>query len=189
MPTRLPVTVLLLTDDPDLQEHFKRSLKDAALVVAKDVASLPKSGRRSFDGVIVETRRGGGGLREIEDLIDPHQTFVLAGSRTVLTQAAGMLNGLAGHHTNGTGPCLDEYLESKLRDFVKGMKSSAARNLHPMLISAVERPLIALALRETNGNQIQAAHLLGMNRNTLRKKITEFRIPVKRDRTRRLVRA
>ena len=43
-------------------------------------------------------------------------------------------------------------------------------------------PLIALALRETNGNQIQAAHLLGMNRNTLRKKITEFGIPVKRGR-------
>lgn len=49
-----------------------------------------------------------------------------------------------------------------------------------MLISAVERPLIAHALKETNGNQIQAAQLLGMNRNTLRKKITEFRIPVKR---------
>src|SRR5919201_5661651 len=122
MPTRSALTVLLLTGDSDLQEHFKRSLKDATLIVAKDMATLGKSGRRSFDGVIVETRRGGAGLREIEDLIDPHQTFVLAGSRTVLTQAAGMLNGLAGHHTNGTGPCLDEYLESKLRDFVKGMK-------------------------------------------------------------------
>jgi two-component system nitrogen regulation response regulator GlnG len=63
------------------------------------------------------------------------------------------------------------------------MRRGSARDLHPMLISAVERPLIALALRETNGNQIQAAHLLGMNRNTLRKKITEFRIPVKRSRT------
>ena len=50
-----------------------------------------------------------------------------------------------------------------------------------MLISAVERPLIIFALKETNGNQIQAAHLLGMNRNTLRKKIGELRIPVKRE--------
>jgi two-component system nitrogen regulation response regulator GlnG len=61
------------------------------------------------------------------------------------------------------------------------MKSSSARNLHHMLISAVERPLIALVLKETNGNQIKAAHLLGVNRNTLRKKITELRIPVKRE--------
>jgi two-component system nitrogen regulation response regulator GlnG len=53
-----------------------------------------------------------------------------------------------------------------------------------MLIKAVERPLIAHTLKETNGNQIQAAHLLGMNRNTLRKKITELRIPVRRERTR-----
>jgi two-component system nitrogen regulation response regulator GlnG len=49
----------------------------------------------------------------------------------------------------------------------------------------VEEPLITLVLRETNGNQMQAADLLGMNRNTLRKKITEFRISVKRERARR----
>ncbi|MGH7231435.1 MAG: helix-turn-helix domain-containing protein, partial [Nitrospiraceae bacterium] len=61
---------------------------------------------------------------------------------------------------------------------------SSARNLHQMLISAVERPLITLALKETNGNQIQAAQLLGVNRNTLRKKITELRIPVKREKVR-----
>jgi two-component system nitrogen regulation response regulator GlnG len=54
-----------------------------------------------------------------------------------------------------------------------------------MFMSAVERPLIALALKETNGNQIQAAQLLGMNRNTLRKKIVEHRIPVKRERMRK----
>ena len=48
------------------------------------------------------------------------------------------------------------------------------------LIQAVERPLIQHALRETNGNQVQAAQLLGMNRNTLRKKIVEYHIPVPR---------
>ena len=78
---------------------------------------------------------------------------------------------------------LEEIIESKLEEFVKKMRNGSARNLHPMLIAAVERPLIAHALKETNGNQIQAAHLLGMNRNTLRKKITEFRIPVKRQKT------
>ena len=79
---------------------------------------------------------------------------------------------------------LEDYIESKLGDFVKGMKNGSARNLYPMLIRAVERPLITLALKETNGNQIQAAHLLGMNRNTLRKKITDLRIPIKREKAR-----
>ena len=84
-------------------------------------------------------------------------------------------------HEGSDKLCLESYIESKLSEFVKGMKSSAGRNLHPMLISAVERPLITFALKETNGNQIQAAHLLGMNRNTLRKKISELRIPIKRE--------
>ncbi|MEE9232647.1 MAG: helix-turn-helix domain-containing protein, partial [Nitrospirales bacterium] len=48
------------------------------------------------------------------------------------------------------------------------------------LMRAVERPLIELALRETHGNQIKAARLLGLNRNTLRKKIHEFQISVSR---------
>jgi two-component system nitrogen regulation response regulator GlnG len=52
-----------------------------------------------------------------------------------------------------------------------------------MLISAIERPLITRALQETNGNQIQAAELLGLNRNTLRKKIQDLHIPMKRNRT------
>jgi two-component system nitrogen regulation response regulator GlnG len=58
------------------------------------------------------------------------------------------------------------------------MKVSGGRNLHPMLLREIERPLITITLRETNGNQIQAAHLLGMNRNTLRKKIKELKIRV-----------
>jgi two-component system nitrogen regulation response regulator GlnG len=44
----------------------------------------------------------------------------------------------------------------------------------------VERPLIARVLTETRGNQLRAAALLGVNRNTLRKKIRELDIEVMR---------
>jgi two-component system nitrogen regulation response regulator GlnG len=44
----------------------------------------------------------------------------------------------------------------------------------------VERPLISLTLEATRGNQIRAAEVLGLNRNTLRKKIRELNIPVVR---------
>ena len=73
---------------------------------------------------------------------------------------------------------LASYVEKKIGDFVRAMNVGSGKNLYPTLMRAVERPLIELALRETHGNQIKAARLLGLNRNTLRKKITEFDISV-----------
>ena len=55
-----------------------------------------------------------------------------------------------------------------------------AAGLYDRVLREVERPLIALTLGATRGNQIKAAHLLGLNRNTLRKKIRELDIPVVR---------
>jgi two-component system, NtrC family, nitrogen regulation response regulator GlnG len=52
--------------------------------------------------------------------------------------------------------------------------------LYDRVLREVERPLIVLTLGATRGNQIRAAHLLGLNRNTLRKKIRELEIPVVR---------
>jgi len=183
------VSILLLTADQDLQAQIKQDLKEATITVAKDVASLPRSAsKRTFDGVLIETKRGQPQeLAALQRNIDPARTVIVAGSRAVLRQAPRMFQALS----NGTGPStghsdfsLEDYIKSKLGEFVKGMKNGSSHDLHPILIKAVEEPLISLVLRETNGNQMQAADLLGMNRNTLRKKITEFRISVKRERVR-----
>src|SRR3989337_1486333 len=48
----------------------------------------------------------------------------------------------------------------------------------PTLLREIEKPLITMVLKETGGNQVQAAHILGLNRNTLRKKIKELNIPL-----------
>ena len=48
------------------------------------------------------------------------------------------------------------------------------------MLREIERPLILATLGATRGNQIKAAQLLGLNRNTLRKKIRELDIPVVR---------
>ncbi|MCP9438599.1 MAG: hypothetical protein NHB36_01795, partial [Nitrospira sp.] len=74
---------------------------------------------------------------------------------------------------------LQGYLETKMGDFVRSMRNGSAKNLYPVLLSAIERPLITSVLQETQGNQIQAAELLGLNRNTLRKKIVDLHIPLK----------
>jgi two-component system nitrogen regulation response regulator GlnG len=52
--------------------------------------------------------------------------------------------------------------------------------LYERALAELERPLIRMTLAETRGNQIRAAALLGLNRNTLRKKIREHGIGVQR---------
>ena len=52
--------------------------------------------------------------------------------------------------------------------------------LHERVLREIEAPLIRLTLSATRGNQIQASKVLGLNRNTLRKKIRELGIPVAR---------
>lgn len=51
--------------------------------------------------------------------------------------------------------------------------------LYPMVLELVERSLFKLILEQTKGNQSQAALILGLNRNTLRRKLCDYKIKVK----------
>jgi two-component system nitrogen regulation response regulator GlnG len=182
-------TVLLLTSDAEVQTQFRQVLKEASLTVVRDAAAFQKeAAKHPFDAVVMESRGGQdeGGL--FPGHIDPSRTLVITGSRSVLKKTAKTLqllnqNGHILHQGKLRDASLESYLEMKMDDFVKGMRNGSAKNLHPILISAVERPLITSALQETRGNQIQAAELLGLNRNTLRKKIADLHIPLKRTKT------
>ena len=55
-----------------------------------------------------------------------------------------------------------------------------ATGLYDRILKEVERPLIVHTLQATRGNQLKASDVLGLNRNTLRKKIRELDIPVVR---------
>jgi Fis family transcriptional regulator, factor for inversion stimulation protein len=180
--------ILVLSGDPDIQSQFKHAFKDASVTVAKSASSLPKDmTRRIFDAVIVELKpSSSGGTTPIPTNIDHTHTLVITGSRSVLKRASKFMQVMTRQNAAGVNRkealSLEDYLEWKMGDFVKGMRDGSGRNLHPMLITAIERPLITRALQETKGNQIQAAELLGLNRNTLRKKIHDLHIPVKRNR-------
>lgn len=180
-------SVLLLTGDPEIQAQYKQVFKDASVTTVKDVAAIPKDAtKRTFDAVIVESRPSSPiGTAAFPSSMDLSHSLVITGSRAALKRASKFMQVMGKHKAavNGAGALsLEDYLEEKMGDFVKGMRNGSARNLHPMLITAMERPLITMALQETKGNQIQAAELLGLNRNTLRKKIHDLHIPVKRSR-------
>jgi Fis family transcriptional regulator, factor for inversion stimulation protein len=181
-------SILLLSGDPDIQSQFKHAFKDASVIATKDASTLPKDvTRRTFDAVIVELKPGSSdGATAIPPNIDLAHTMVITGSRTVLRRASKFMQMARQNSSRANGKdalSLEDYLEWKMGDFVKGMRNGSGRNLHPMLITAIERPLITRALQETKGNQVQAAELLGLNRNTLRKKIYDLHILVKRNRT------
>ena len=53
--------------------------------------------------------------------------------------------------------------------------------LYNVVIEQVEKPLLELALRAYNGNQVKTAQMLGINRNTLKKKIDNYKIRVKKN--------
>lgn len=69
----------------------------------------------------------------------------------------------------------DDLVYRRLEPVVRQLGGSAT-DLYRTVVAQVERPLIVLALQRTGGNQLQAAQLLGINRNTLRKKIVEHGI-------------
>jgi len=56
------------------------------------------------------------------------------------------------------------------------------RDVHANLLAEVERPMLRVVLQRTGGNQVKAADVLGINRNTLRKKLTDLDVPVPRGR-------
>jgi len=77
----------------------------------------------------------------------------------------------------------DKNLSQTVKEQLAGLFSTPegrlpAIGLYDRVIKQVEKPLITLTLQATRGNQVKAAEVLGVNRNTLRKKIKELEIPV-----------
>jgi DNA-binding NtrC family response regulator len=74
---------------------------------------------------------------------------------------------------------IGKFVESRLKGFMRNIKRFEEFNLYEMVIPEVEKSLIVMVMNETKGNQIKAARLLGINRNTLRSKIKKLGIKVK----------
>jgi two-component system, NtrC family, nitrogen regulation response regulator GlnG len=70
----------------------------------------------------------------------------------------------------------EDMVRSKLTAFFRRMEGYPLDGLYDRVIARVEKPLLDLVMEHTGGNQVRAAELLGVNRNTLRRKLTEHGI-------------
>jgi Fis family transcriptional regulator len=76
---------------------------------------------------------------------------------------------------NEIARCVSDALDG----YFKNLDGEKAAGIYDMVICCVEKPLIERVLKQAGGNQTQAAELLGINRNTLRKKMKALGIEVK----------
>ncbi|MBI1821849.1 MAG: hypothetical protein HYR79_09090 [Nitrospirae bacterium] len=185
-------TVFLFHEDPELSTLYQTTLQKSNIACEATSyddslkSSLPSSGTRL---ILLETGKEDCHATMLAQTLksDLKKTLVIIGSSKFLKKTLVHLEDLShsimneGHEDEKPHKELymEDFLESKLKAFIKKSYPAKKSHLYNTLLQEFERPLITLALKETRGNQIQAAEILGLNRNTLRKKIQDLKIPVK----------
>ncbi|MBI4012312.1 MAG: sigma-54-dependent Fis family transcriptional regulator [Candidatus Rokubacteria bacterium] len=144
-------------DVPSLVDHF----------LAKYAGEL---GERALSAEALDRLLGypwPGNVRELENVIQ--HAMVMAGGGVILPEHLPIAPAPGGPPAReGT---LEALIHAKLEECVRGLGARESANLYELVLGLVERPLLMAVLRETGGNQLRAAALLGINRNTLRKKL------------------
>ena len=77
---------------------------------------------------------------------------------------------------------IEECVRASLEGYFKDLHGTEPAGMYDMMVTVVEKPLLESVLHKLQGNQSHAAEVLGINRNTLRKKITDLDIQVTRRR-------
>ncbi|HLO25461.1 MAG TPA: sigma-54 dependent transcriptional regulator [Geobacteraceae bacterium] len=121
-----------------------------------------------------------GNVRELENTI---KRAVILSSDPLLTLAdfAGLASRKGSERAQNEELSLEGIVDMKLRGCLSNMDKMESGDVYGMVLEQVERPLIRFVLEKTRGNQVKAADILGINRNTLRKKIQDLGIEVKKD--------
>jgi Fis family transcriptional regulator, factor for inversion stimulation protein len=107
-------------------------------------------------------------------------TALLSKSRSNMTPNLNSSDNLFVANLNAVS--LEKLVKSKLEVLFAQQKEAQVElnGLYNVVLEQVERPLLEIALKAYNGNQVKTALMLGINRNTLKKKIDTYKIRVKK---------
>jgi two-component system nitrogen regulation response regulator GlnG len=172
VPIRLPPLRERVEDVPDLIRHF--------FGVAEREGLPPKQIEPTAIDRL-KRYRWPGNVRELENLarrlaaLYPQETISAAVIDGELAQPAMPVASDEPHTDESLAGAVERHLTRYFGDFGDGLPPPG---LYHRILREVEYPLLSAALAATRGNQIRAADLLGVNRNTLRKKIRDLDIQV-----------
>ena len=174
VPIRLPPLRERIEDIPLLARHFLDRARASGLPSKQlDPDALERLKLHAWPG----------NARELENLMRRlaalYPQEVIGGD--AVTAELAEATPMAEAEQGGSGGSLEQAVERHLAGFMAAHRDGMpVRDLYERVLAEVERPLLRLALAATRGNQIKAASMLGLNRNTLRKKIRELELPVVR---------
>lgn len=171
VPIRLPALRDRVEDIPELVRHFLARAANNGLpwkIIEPEAIELFKD------------HNWPGNVRELENLIQRLAALYseeIIGAEIIRTELNDGSIQTAAPASSGGG--LSETIDTHLRTYFSAHNDSLpTAGLYNRILREVERPLILQTLQATRGNQVKAAEVLGLNRNTLRKKIRELGIPI-----------
>ena len=176
VPIRVPPLRERRDDIADLVRHFLNQAGESGLPM-KSISSAGMD--------CLKVARWSGNVRELENLVrrlvvlyseDTIEVDVIEAELSDQSHLPGALTEVSEDES------LSEAIERHLKRFFDAHYDNLpASGLYAQILREMEKPLLNLSLEATNGNQVRAADMLGLNRNTLRKKIRDLDIPVIRE--------
>jgi two-component system, NtrC family, nitrogen regulation response regulator GlnG len=121
-----------------------------------------------------------GNVRELENCV--LRAALLASGTSIQAEDIALGGGGPAPRTSSadSASTFAELISRRIGEMTADSGREELRGLYQKMVAEMERPLIELALEHAGGNQVRAARMLGLNRNTLRKKITEHRIVLRK---------
>jgi two-component system nitrogen regulation response regulator GlnG len=171
-PIRVPALSERREDIPLLADFF---LQKYCALLSRPHRSFSKEALEALS-----THHWKGNVRELENFVQ--RLAVLSTGKLLRREEIARELAKADGHPDLSGAPLELIIEEKVREFVRrlGPALEDEHALHDLFVRQMEKPLIKVLLEATGGNQIRAAAILGINRNTLRKKIGELSLEPKK---------
>lgn len=175
VPLRLPPLRERNEDIPDLVRHFFKQVEAEGLS-AKQIDADAMDRLKQY--------RWPGNVRELENLVRrmaalyPQDLITASLVDNELDPPSAPTPDLDVHESDEPETISSAIERNLVSYFAEFGSELPPPGLYQRILREVEQPLISAALAVTRGNQIRAAELLGLNRNTLRKKIRELDIPI-----------